>query len=97
MTHFKLKDGPITILRFDGDRGEYQLAVGEGTSIDGPETLNNCTWMEVDNWPRWERILMEGPFIHHAAMTYGHYTQAIVEAGKYMPAIEPVCLGMGNS
>jgi len=34
--HFRLKQGPITIARFDGDTGRYQLAVGEGHSIDGP-------------------------------------------------------------
>lgn len=96
MTHFKLKAGPITVVRFDGDRGEYKLAVGEGRSIDGPETLNNYVWMEVDDWPRWERILMEGPFIHHAAMIYGHYAEAVVEAGKYMDGLEPVLLGMSN-
>lgn len=97
MTHFKLKDGPITIARFDGDRGEYKLAVGEGKSVKGPETLNNYTWMEVDDWLQWERTLMEGPFIHHAAMIYGHYAKAIVEAGKYMPGIETVLLGTNNT
>lgn len=93
MTHFKLKDGPLTLVRFDGDRGEYKLAVGEGKSIDGPETLNNYTWMEVNNWPKWERSLMEGPFIHHAAMAYGHFAGGIVEACKYIPGMECLLLG----
>jgi L-fucose isomerase-like protein len=93
MTHFRLKDGPITVARFDGDRGEYRLAVGEGRSIDGPPTQNNYVWMEVDDWPRWERTLMEGPFIHHAAMAYGHYADALLEAAKYVPGLAPVLLG----
>ena len=93
MTHFKLKDGPVTIARFDGDRSEYKLAVGEGRTEPGPETLNNYTWMQVDNWPHWERTLMQGPFIHHAAMTYGHHADAIIEATRYMPGITPVMLG----
>jgi L-fucose isomerase-like protein len=92
MTHFRLQDGPITICRFDGDRGEYQLAVGQGKSIDGPRTLNNYVWMEVDNWPHWERTLMEGPFIHHAGMIYGHYADALVEACKFVPGLKPVRL-----
>ncbi len=96
MTHFRLKDGPITVARFDGDRGEYKLAVGQGKSVEGPETLNNYLWMEVDDWPRWERTLMEGPFIHHAAMTYGHCAKAIIEAGKYMPGIEMIRLDQSN-
>ena len=92
MTHFRLKDGPITIARLDGDRGEYRLAIGEGRSMDGPATLNNYVWMEVDNWPRWERLLIEGPFMHHAGMVYGHYGRALIEACKYVPGLEPVVL-----
>ncbi len=93
MTHFRLKDGAISVCRFDGDRGKYKLAVGEGRSIVGPETQNNYVWMEVDDWSHWEHALIEGPFIHHAAMTYGHYAEAIMEAGKYMTGVEPILLG----
>jgi len=92
MTHFRLKDGTITAARFDGDRGEYKLAVGQGHSIAGPKTLNNYVWMEVDNWPRWERILMEGPFIHHVGMVYGHYADSLLEACKYISGLTPVPL-----
>ncbi len=96
MTHFRLKDGPVTITRFDGDDGKYLLAVGEGKTVDGPDTLNNWTWMEVDDWPKWERTLMEGPFIHHAAMAYGHYGKALIEATRYIPGLEAVQLGRGK-
>ena len=92
VTHFRLQEGPITMARFDGDHGEYRLAVGQGNSIPGPATLNNYVWMEVDNWPRWERRLIEGPFIHHAAMGYGHFGDALVEACKYVPGLEPLRL-----
>lgn len=87
MTHFRLKDGPITVARFDGDHGNYQLAIGEGKSTSGPKTRNNYLWIEADNWPRWERLLIEGPFIHHIAMTYGHFGEALVEACKYIPGL----------
>ena len=87
MPHFPMKDGPITVVRFDGDRGEYQMAVGEGDSMPGPDTLNNYVWMKVKNWPQWERTLIQGPFIHHMAMIYGHYGEAIKEAMRYMPGI----------
>ena len=93
MLHFKLREGPITVVRFDGDRGEYRLAVGEGQSVPGPRTLNNYVWMEVDDWPAWERTLMEGPFIHHCAMGYGHCADALAEACKYVPGLELVRLG----
>lgn len=92
MTHFRLKAGPITVTRFDGDHGEYQLAIGEGKSTDGPDTLNNYVWMEVNNWPKWERMLVEGPFIHHVAMTYGNCGAALEEACRYIPGLKAVRL-----
>ena len=92
MTHFPLRGGDITVARFDGDRGRYQLAVGEGRSMDGPETLNNYVWMKVDDWSRWEHLLIEGPFIHHAAMTYGHVAASLRECCKYVDGLEYLSL-----
>ncbi len=90
MTHFKLKDGPITVCRFDGDTGEYKLAIGQGETMAGPNTLNNYVWMKVNDWPAWEHKLMQGPFIHHMAMSYGCYADAIIEATRYIPGLTPV-------
>lgn len=93
MTHFRLKDGPITVARFDGDGGDYSLTLGEGKSMDGPMTLNNYVWMKVNDWPAWEQVLMQGPAIHHTAMAYGHYADALIEACSYVPGLKPVRLG----
>lgn len=87
MPHFKMRDGDITVVRFDGDRGEYRLAVGQGRSIPGPDTLNNWTWMQVNDWPRWERTLVEGPYIHHIAMAYGQVGDALAEAARFIPGL----------
>ena len=92
MTHFPLKDGPITIARFDGDRGEYKLAIGQGKSMDGPYTQNNYVWMKVDNWPHWERTLMQGPWIHHTAMAYAHCGAVLEEMCRFVPGLQPVRL-----
>jgi L-fucose isomerase-like protein len=92
MLHFRLKDGPITVARFDGDHGEYKLAIGEGVSMEGLKTRNNYVWMKVDDWPRWERTLITGPFIHHCALAYDHCADALVEACKYIPGLDPVRL-----
>lgn len=92
MTHFPLSDGPVTVARFDGDRGAYQLAVGQGVSMPGPVTQNNYLWMQVDDWPRWERILMQGPWIHHTAMTYEHNADILQEACRFIPGLEAVRL-----
>lgn len=93
MTHFPLKEGPITVTRFDGDRGEYKLALGEGVSMDGPVTQNNYVWMKVNNWPSWEKTLIQGPWIHHTAMAYDHCAQVLEEACRYIPGLESVKLG----
>lgn len=92
MTHFRLRQGPVTMARFDGTRGEYVLAAGEAHTCDGPPTLNNYVWVEVDDWPRWERTLMEGPFIHHMAMNYGRHAAALREAARYVPGLRYIDL-----
>ena len=48
--------------------------------------------MEVANWPHWERTLIEGPFMHHAGMIYGHFGAALLEACKYVDGLVPVSL-----
>jgi L-fucose isomerase-like protein len=92
MTHFRLKQGDITVARFDGDRGEYQMWVGQGKSMDGPYTQNNYMWMQVDDWAHWERSIMQGPFIHHTGMLYGHYAAVLEEACRYIPGLIPLRL-----
>lgn len=92
MPHFRLKDGLLTVARFDGDGGDYRLAIGQGESMAGPETQNNYVWMKVNDWPAWERTLMEGPFIHHCGMVYGQFGGALAEACKYIPGLTPVRL-----
>ena len=81
---FRLKDGDLSICRFDGDTGSYVLGVGEAHTIEGPKTRDFYAWIEVNNWPRWERQLMEGPYIHHCSAVYGHCTDALIEAAKYL-------------
>lgn len=92
MPHFRLQDGPVTVARFDGDRGAYRLAVGEAHTMPGPFTLNNYAWLRTDDWPRWERRLVEGPFIHHVAAGYEHVGGALVEACRYIPGLTAVVL-----
>ncbi len=84
-----LKDGPLTVCRFDGDTGEYRLGIGQGHTVPGPETRESYLWMEVDNWPRWERTIMEGPYIHHCSAVYDHCADALEEACKYIPGLMP--------
>ena len=82
--HWRMKDGPLTVCRFDGDRGEYSLIAGQGQTCDGPVTQNVYCWMQVDDWPRWERKFIEGPYIHHVAAAYGHTARVLKEACRYI-------------
>ena len=87
LLHFRLKDGPLTLCRFDGDSGGYRLGCGEGRTIGGPYTQEFYTWMEVDDWPRWERRLVRGPYIHHASFVYDHCAEVLAEATRFLPGL----------
>jgi len=91
--HWQLRDGDITVGRFDGSGGRYRLAAGTGRTVAGPDTQNAYVWMEVNDWPRWERQLIEGPYIHHTGAVYGRFTPVLMEACKYMPGVTPEPLG----
>jgi len=85
---WELKHGDITVTRFDGCRGKYSLFAGEAKGIDGPSTWGNYLWIEVDDWIKWEKKLVEGPYVHHIAGIHGKYVHILDEAVKYMGDIE---------
>lgn len=81
---WEIKGGDVTICRFDGDNGEYRMFIGEGRGTDGPKTKGTYLWVEVENWPKWERTLVEGPYIHHCTGLHGKYGDVLEEAAKYI-------------
>jgi L-fucose isomerase-like protein len=85
LLHFKLKDGPLTLCRFAGTGDNYHLGCGEGHTVPGPYTQEFYAWMEVDDWPAWERQLIQGPYIHHSSCCYGHCADVLAEAARYLP------------
>lgn len=82
---WELKSGELTIARFDGDHGEYKLFIGEANTTTGPKNVGSYVWIEVENWPKWEHRLVEGPYIHHVSGIYGKHAEILVEACKYIP------------
>lgn len=86
--HWEMKRGPLTVVRFDGDGGLYSTISGEGQAVPGPSTLNTYVWMEVNNWPEWERMFIYGPYIHHVACSYGNYTEVIKLACKFIAGVK---------
>jgi len=85
---FLLREGPLTVCRFDGDTGKYRLGIGQGRTVAGPATREFYTWMEVDDWPRWERLIMQGPYIHHCSVVYDQCADVLEEACRYIPHLE---------
>jgi len=85
--HWRLKDGPMTVARFDGDGGDYRLIAGTGQTTEGPFTQNCYAWFEVSDWPKWERAFIEGPYIHHVAVIHDQSARVLLESCKYIPSL----------
>lgn len=81
---FELRQGDLTVCRFDDVDGEYYLFAGEGKTTTGPDTNGTYAWMEVDDWKRWEEKLMFGPYIHHLGGAYGKYLPVLREVARYL-------------
>lgn len=81
---FELKQGELTLCRFDDIDGRYMLFAGQGRTTAGPETVGSYVWLEVDNWKRWEEKLMFGPYIHHIGGLYGSYLPVLRETARYL-------------
>lgn len=81
---YEIVGGNLTIARFGGIGGKFKLFFGEGKGVEGPVTGGNYIWAEVSDWPKWERKLIYGPYIHHACGIHGKYANALREACRYL-------------
>ncbi|GAB4343211.1 MAG: L-fucose/L-arabinose isomerase family protein [Candidatus Abyssubacteria bacterium] len=86
---FRLKEGPVTVARMDGDHGEYSLLIGEAKAVEGPLSRGTYVWVEVGDWPKWEEHIIRGPYVHHVAAVHGHLAPALYEACRYIPGLKP--------
>ena len=93
---WELRGGPITLVRFDGDHGRYQLFLGQARGTEGPFTRGTYLWAKVGNWPLWEERLIRGPYVHHVAGVHGHVAPMLYEACRFL-AIEPDCVEPAES
>ena len=81
---YPLRKGEVTVLRFDGLNGKYSCFVGKGDSIEGPVTNGNYVWLKVDDWVKWEKKFVYGPYIHHVVGVFGDHRAAIEDACRYL-------------
>lgn len=84
----EIKGGEISLLRFDGDHGNYSVLLGKARGIDGPKTMGTYLWVEVKNWAKLEEKIVTGPYVHHCVGVHGDIVPAIYEAIKYIPGLE---------
>lgn len=84
---FQVKDGHYTITRFDQDDGKYSMLAGQFDTTTGPYTFGTYLWAQFDDLAKWERKLIEGPYIHHMAEIEGDYTEELKEFTKYVPGL----------
>jgi L-fucose isomerase-like protein len=85
--NWEVKPGHYTIARFEMDREETYLLAGECQTVNGPEAFGNYLWAEFGDFPKWEKKLIEGPYIHHAAEIEGNYSRILKEFCKYVPGL----------
>jgi L-fucose isomerase-like protein len=86
--HFRLKDGDLTLCRFDGDHGNYHLFIGEAKTTEGPMVNGSYVWIQVNDWPKWERRLVTGPYVHHISGVHAKVAPVLYETCKYIEGLE---------
>jgi len=86
---WEIKGGDITVARFDAKKSDYFLLADEGRGIGGPVTDGNYVWFETDDWVKWEKKLVYGPYIHHVTGVHGKYKEILHEACKYLGGVTP--------
>jgi L-fucose isomerase-like protein len=91
---FEIKGGDITVIRFDGIKGKYNLFAGQAKGTTGPKTTGTYLWIKAKDWTEWEERLIYGPYIHHVAAVHGKVAPVLYEAARFidglsLDAVEP--------
>ena len=86
---WELKKGPLNVVRFDGFTDNYSMFLGRAEGIPGPKTVGAYLWIEVDDWSKWEKKLIYGPYIHHCVGIYRDVKDVLEEACRYIPGLRP--------
>ncbi len=87
--HAEIKGGEISILRFDGDNGNYSMLLGKAKGSEGPYNQGTYLWIEVENLTKLEDKLVTGPYVHHCVGVHKDVLPVIYEACKYITELTP--------
>lgn len=85
----EITGGDMSIVRFDGDHGDYQLFLGKAKGTVGKYSRGTYVWVEVGDWLKWEDKLVTGPYIHHCSGVHEDIIPVLYEACKYIPGLSP--------
>jgi L-fucose isomerase-like protein len=88
VNEWQLKDGVVSIFRFDGIDGRYSLLSATGRTVEGPANRGTYVWVEFPDWPALERKIVTGPYIHHVIGTYEDAAPVLETALPYLGPIE---------
>lgn len=86
--NWEAKGGDVSVIRFDGLNGKYNLFIGEAKGTTGPKTIGTYLWIKVKNWSKWENKLIYGPYIHHVVAVYGKISSILEEAVRYIDGLD---------
>ena len=82
---FQIKPGVVTFCRLAEYDNEWKMLIATGEIVPTDETLaGTWSWVEVSDHAKLYRTLVEEGFIHHASMIHGDYSQALLEACKFL-------------
>lgn len=87
--NWELKSGDVSLVRFDGVQGQYSLLMGQGKGTQGPFNHGTYTWLEFEDWAKWEHKFIYGPYIHHCIGVHKKISPALYEACRYIPGVMP--------
>jgi L-fucose isomerase-like protein len=86
--NWEIKGGDISLVRFDGFNGNYNLFVGHAKGTTGPWNSGTYLWIKVNDWSKWEEKLIYGPYIHHVIGMHDKIAPVLYEAVKYIKGLQ---------
>jgi L-fucose isomerase-like protein len=90
LNQFQIQPGKVTLCRLAEYDNQWKLLITTGEIIPSDETLaGTWSWVEVKDHARLYRTLVEEGFVHHASMIHGDWSEALLQACKFLD-VRPV-------
>jgi L-fucose isomerase-like protein len=90
LNQFQIQPGKVTFCRLVEYDNQWKLLITTGEIIPSEETLaGTWSWVEVRDHAKLYRTLVEEGFVHHASMIHGDWSEALLQACKFLD-VRPV-------